>query len=384
MARIKTFEIFKVDLPFKIKFKHAAASRQYSNSLFVKATADDGSIGFGECLPRKYVTGETQDSCWDLLRYKILPRVLRMDFYSYENVQGFLDLCDGGPPEDWVASGIPHSSAWCALDLALLDVFGKVFSQPVFPDSDLQANSGFKYSGVASADLGWKFIKTALKFRLYGLKQVKLKLNNQVDIQAAKKLKLILGANGDVRVDVNMGWSVDQALEKMKSLAEIGVTSFEQPLPVHDLEGQIRLVKETNLDVMADESLNTKTSLDQLIDKKACTALNIRVSKCGGLIAAKNRCRQGRKAGLKLQVGCQVGESSMLSAANLYLIRSESGITYAEGCYGLNLLHEDPAKPLLQFSYGGNPPKLPSGHGMGVTMDETILRKYAEKSVVIE
>ena len=373
MAYIRSFEIFHVDLPFKIKFKHAAAVRQFSNSIFLKAVADDGTIGFGECLPRPYVTGETQYSCWKLLSESMLPKILGMKFSDYTAVHGFLRECDGTAPTDWVTPEVAQTSAWCAVDLSLLDCFGKVFKEPVLPPEQLQFNKSLKYSGVASADEGWKFTKTALKFRLYGIKHVKLKIDEHVGIEAALRLKKILGAKGDVRIDANMGWTVDQAIEKMKAFEEIGITSFEQPVPADDLEGQTRLVKETNLDVMADESLNNKTSLDLLIREKACTALNIRVSKCGGFIAARNRCRQGRNAGLKLQVGCQVGESSVLSSANIYLIRSEKRIQYAEGCYGLNLLEEDPAIPVLQFGYAGKPPKLPEGFGLGVSVDEKIL-----------
>jgi muconate cycloisomerase len=383
MAAISSFEIFKVDLPFKIKFKHAAAERKFSNSVFLKAVTIDGTVGFGECLPRPYVTGETQDSCWKLLTQNILPKVIGKEFESYAEVHDFLDECDGTAPPDWVDPSEKQSSAWCALDLALLDCFGKLFKKHVIPHEQLILNPSLRYSGVASADKGWKFTKTALKFRLYGLHQVKLKVDDQVDIKAAKKLKKILGPKGDVRVDANMGWTIDQALEKMKAFGAIGVTSFEQPIPVEDVEGLIRLVKETGLHVMADESLNTRASLDFLIEQKACTALNVRISKCGGLIAAKNRCKQGREAGMMLQAGCQVGESSILSAAHLHLIRSEEAIKYAEGCYGLNLLAVDPAKPLLQFGYKGRPPKLPDTHGLGVTIEEEILLKYASKRASI-
>ena len=383
MATIKSFEVFKTDLPFKIKFKHAAAARKFSNSIYVKAVTANGTVGFGEGLPRPYVTGETQESCMKLLAEIFLPRVKKMVFDNYDAVIAFFEDCDGSPPEGWLDNTIPHSSAWCALELALLDVFGKEFEKPVIPKEELKNNKKLKYSAVASADRGWKFTKSALKFHLFGMKHVKLKVDDEVGILAAKELLFFLGKKGDVRVDVNMGWSVEEALKQMPEFAKLGVTSFEQPIAKENLDGLARLIKETSLDVMADESLNTKASLDTLLEKKACTAINVRVSKCGGLIAARKRCQQGRQAGLKLQVGCQVGESSIQSAANLMLIRSEPDIIYAEGCYGLHLLEEDPAHPLLQFGYAGRPPKIPKGFGLGVEVDEEMIRNYSDITIVI-
>jgi len=78
MSSIEKFEIFAVDLPFRKLFKHAAAERASSYSLFVKCATDEGHVGYGECLPREYVTGESRDSAFKLLRYKVLPILLGM------------------------------------------------------------------------------------------------------------------------------------------------------------------------------------------------------------------------------------------------------------------------------------------------------------------
>jgi L-alanine-DL-glutamate epimerase-like enolase superfamily enzyme len=60
MPCIAKFKILAVDLPFRKVFKHAAAERDSSYSLFVKCATDNGHVGYGECLPRKYVTGESR------------------------------------------------------------------------------------------------------------------------------------------------------------------------------------------------------------------------------------------------------------------------------------------------------------------------------------
>src|SRR4029079_13256587 len=103
----------------------------------------------------------------------------------------------------------------------------------------------------------------------------------------------------------------------------------------------------------ADESVHDAASLEKLIAARACTGVNIRIAKCGGLVASVARCRRALEAGLTLQIGCQVGETSLLSAAQLVLVRTVGrGISYLEGCYGERLLSGDPVRALAALGRG--------------------------------
>jgi L-alanine-DL-glutamate epimerase-like enolase superfamily enzyme len=133
--------------------------------------------------------------------------------------------------------------------------------------------------------------------------------------------------------------------------------------------------------------LSDRESLQAFISQRACTGANVRISKCGGLIGAYARCREALDAGLMLQVGCQVGESSLLSAAHLTLLSALApmtpGVRYAEGCFGRHLLREDPVSPLVQFGYGGRPPRRPAGTGLGVQVDQAMLERWAVDQAVV-
>jgi hypothetical protein len=56
---------------------------------------------------------------------------------------------------------------------------------------------------------------------------------------------------------------------------------------------------------------------------------------------------------------------------------TSAGVRYAEGCFGRHLLREDPVSPLLQFRYGGRPPRRPPGAGLGVRVDPAALQRSA-------
>jgi muconate cycloisomerase len=373
-----------VDLPFRHAFRHSAATRATSESLFLKCVTDTGAVGFGESLPREYVTGETRDGSFALLREAILPRLIGMEFDSMVEVFGFLSACDGKSPPEWVSAQTPQTAAWCVVDLALLDAFGCAFEQPVRLAERALDDVALRYGGVVSASAGWKLAISLLKLRAYGLMDVKLKVGKRDVVSCARLARRILPKRSTLRVDANMAWTVPEALERIQALERVGVQCVEQPLPASDLEGQARLVRETHTEIMADESFNDGASLELLVNRRACTGINVRISKCGGLVAAARRCNEALSAGLTIQIGCQVGESSLLSAAQLILLSATPQAQYLEGCYGKHLLREDPVHPGLQFSRGGRPPKLPEGAGLGVRVNEKELNRWTTQHAVIE
>ena len=381
MARIVSLELMAVDLPFRRPFRHAAAERTVSSSLFLKCVADSTHCGFGESLPRQYVTGESRDAAFDLLKDLVLPRLFELQFESFTDVRAFLATCDGRAPADWVAPGLPQTAAWCAVDLALLDLFGSVFGVPVTLNDNRNFPPTVRCSAVISSDVS---LKTLLLIRLARIRQVKLKVEQSVSDTAVEKCRRVLGRACDLRADANMAWDVEQAAAHMQQLAALGIRSFEQPVAADDINGLAELVRRSGgLHVMADESLSDSASLETLVRQQACTAVNVRISKCGGLVAAYQRCREAHNAGLMLQIGCQVGESSLLSSALLALVQAVPEVQYVEGCFGRHLLRDDPATPLLQFGWRGRPPRRPSGPGHGVTIDEEQLAPWVRQRVKI-
>ncbi|HEY6707937.1 MAG TPA: enolase C-terminal domain-like protein [Actinomycetota bacterium] len=383
-------QLFAVDLPFKVAFRHAAAARTTSESLFLRVGLDDGAQGWGESLPRAYVSGERREEAFTLLRDSILPALLGRTFQSPAEVGSFLEKCDGQAPTEWVRPEVPQTSAWCSVDLALLDAFGRAFGTPASlggPPPAADALRRYRYSGVVSAGRGWPYAVSLLKMRAFGFPHVKLKVERDGAGQAARTARRLLGRRADLRVDANMAWTVEQALEAIGELRAVGIQSFEQPIAADDLSGLARLVAESSAGIVADEGLTHRESLRTLISHRACTGANVRISKCGGLIGAYARCREALEAGLMLQVGCQVGESSLLSAAHLTLLQALApltpGVRYAEGCFGGHLLREDPVTPSVQFGYGGRPPRRPAGAGLGIQVDRAMLERWAVDQAVV-
>jgi muconate cycloisomerase len=386
-------QVCGVDLPLRVPFRHAAAQRRRSESVFLRLRLDNGIDGWGESLPRMYVTGETVDGTVALLRDCIGPSLVGEDFASIGDVVAFLTECDGAAPAAWVAADRPQAAAWCAVDLALLDAFTHTEHRPVLdalvdgrPHATASAQQ-LRYSGVLSAGRGPRALTTLLKMRAFGLHQVKLKVDVDHAVAAARTARRVLGSRVDVRVDANMGWPAGDAAGLVDGLMDVGVRWFEQPVDADDLDTMAHLVERSGAAIVADESLTTRSSLQTLIARQACTGVNVRISKCGGLLAAYARCREALNAGLELQVGCHVGESSLLSSAHLTLLAAlasrQPGVRYAEGCFGRRLLTHDPVSPTLQVGVGGRPPTRPGGAGFGVRVDPATVARSATTTVSI-
>lgn len=387
MPRIVGIDLYALDLPFRHPFRHAAAERARSDSLFVRFLTDGGHVGYGETLPRPYVTGETRDTAFDLLAQRLLPRLVGVDFASLEQVRDFLARADGKAPDGWIEPDVPQTAAWCAVDLALLDTFGRAFGMEVgglprdgaAPARDPSLGK-LRYSLVLSDGPSRRQLATLVEARLYGIGDVKVKASGD-SASAVRLARQILGRRCRLRVDSNMAWSLDQARAMTERLRRYGVAAFEQPLPASDLDGMARLTAQ-GVPVIADESFHDAASLERLIAARACTGVNLRIAKCGGLIASLARCRRVLEAGLTLQIGCLVGETSQLSAAQLILVRAFGwAASSLEGCFGERLLAIDPVRPRLQFGWGGRPPAAPGGAGFGTEVDMRIIERHSHRRV---
>jgi muconate cycloisomerase len=129
---------------------------------------------------------------------------------------------------------------------------------------------------------------------------------------------------------------------------------------------------------MADESLLTYDDAKTLADAPEWTWWNIRISKNGGFIPAWLLGAMAREKGVPFVLGCMVGESSILSAAQRRLLESGYAPRYVEGNYGRFLLADDLTKHSLRFGYGGRLQPL-EGEGLGVEVDPAKLARYAQR-----
>jgi L-Ala-D/L-Glu epimerase len=356
-------------IPFRQRFRHAAADRAVCDSVVVRLVDADGAEGWGEGAPRPHVTGETVESvladltaAWPEVASARLPQLQR--------------------PDDLVRLRLPaglRGAARAALELAVVDLLlrrdGRSLACVLPPRREI-----VRYSGVVGAASPERARAIAEVFRAYRVAEVKVKVGFPGDVEAVRAVRAALGPRAAIRVDANGAWRTAEALPAIAALAAMGVEAVEQPLPWGAAAELAELRARSPLPLVADESLLTADDARELAAAGAVDQFNLRVSKCGGLGPCLAIAAVAAEAGIGVQVGCQAGETAILSAAGRHLAAAVDPLLHAEGSFGEALLVEDVGRVPIVFGAGGEAPVL-TGPGLGVEVDAERVRRWTRRTV---
>ena len=384
--KIRSLTAYHVRVPLKRAIKHASHVRSDSENVIVCCELEDGTTGYGEGVPREYVTGETIRSAIDLLRATDFASQLEdsTDFGEAVNLAERIQL----KPVPGDERGCLGNAARCALEVAVLDAYGRHFGQPLvwivrfLTPALFEAQDKVRYSGAITSARGLKLRLASLAFRMYGFRHMKVKVGIE-GYDDAKRLRLVrrlLGRKVDVRVDANEAWQPEETVAHIRELAPYGISAVEQPVP-HSCVGKLACIRrEVDVPIMLDESLCSSRDAEQAVSQGTCDLFNLRLSKCGGFIATLRLAQFARQYGIGCQLGCQVGETGILSAAGRHFASGVSGLRYIEGSYDRHLVEERLTVEDVTFGRGGWAPHL-SGSGLGVQVDPQALRRITVEVV---
>jgi len=384
-ARPKTLEVWTYGIPMRIRFEHARAGRQTSTGILVRLELDDGTVGWGEGIPRDYVTGETLETAVEIIRTTYAARLLADAPLAQRPVEG---------------DGIVHNAAWCACELAYLDAVGR--SRGVRVADMLAGQLGFKpgrllrrVSAILSSGPVAKVRRNLRMMRLLAFRDYKLKVGRdagrdeanlaECHRQLGRGLRRRVGpTRRTLRVDANGAWDLEEAVRRAASLARWGVIAVEQPLAKGNEDALAELRRRTSVPIMLDESLLTPEGAERLVRGGQVDLFNIRISKNGGLVQSLRLAQLAHRAGVDFQLGCMVGETGVLTAAGrVFLELVGRRVRFAEGSYGRFLLRSDVTRERLSFGYGGFVRAM-TGHGLGVHVEPRKVRRMAKRALRIE
>ena len=246
-----------------------------------------------------------------------------------------------------------EQAAKAALDAALHDLQGKLLGVPVWKLLGLPRvgppTSWTIWLGDPD-DMARRTERVTGRFR-----RLKLKLGGRDGLDVERVRAVRARTELPLQVDVNEWWTLEEALEAIPQLAELGVEYVEQPLPAGD-PGGAELKRRSPVPIYVDEDCHT------LGDVAACAeiahGINIKLAKSGGIREGIRMAHAARALGLGVMLGCMV----------------ESGLGIAAGCVvaplcdhvdldGNLLIAEDPS-PGVAFVDGVQVPG--EGPGLGV------------------
>ena len=224
---------FALRIPFVEAFGHSASVRSRSDSVVVRLTAEDGTAGYGEGLPRPYVTGETVETCVDRIANCLWPAIADSHFGALEpgpDAVRTLDPIGRTLPDGHTDGIVAWHAARAACEMALLDVLLRC--QALSLGEILRPRrAAVTYSGVITGGSIDNAVRLARVCTEYGLEAIKIKIDGDDARDRVAAVRDTVGPDVSLRVDANCAYTPDEAVTTLEALAPFDIACAEQPIP---------------------------------------------------------------------------------------------------------------------------------------------------------
>lgn len=365
-AEIVAVDCFPLHLPMRKAMTTASHATAIGEVLYIRIRTRDGAEGWGESGIDPTMSGETLPGMVAAVEQHLKPRLLHRS--AFERVVIAHDL-----QHHLYANG----GARAAVDMALLDLVGRRLEVPAVEllggisrrTVTILRLVGGSRETVADVD------ETAA-LQAQGYRAFKLKVGIAPIEREAKTflaLRETLGPDVLLSADANMAWTVAQARRFNQLIAPANPAFVEQPVPAGDTARMRAVAQATPVPIGADEALHSIGDILTLAQAEAIAGVSLKSAKLGGPTLLSRTAIVANAIGLSVNIAMLV-ESSLASAAMLHAACAAPQIDWCLSL-GCLLLTDDPVGEPLQCRDGMA--TLPVGSGLGVTIDEKRLRRFA-------
>jgi len=365
-VKIKAIEPIAVSLPMKKPVQMSGETVARADNVLVRIESDDGVVGWGEAASAPTMTGETVASMMAAVAH-MTPGLLKRSADDFSGASAAMDARLYG-----------NSGAKAAVEIALHDLVGRATNRPLYELLGARKRGRMPVLAVvgsadAAADLREAKDRWAAGYRAF---KIKVGLASpQADAERTRAVCMALKSAGAaclVSADANQGFSVEEALIYVRAVGDCGLDFFEQPVEAHDLDGMARVAAASRAPIGADEGIHSRDDIARHHERNAAQGASLKAIKLGGLRAVLEACRLCERLGMKVNISCKTGESSIASAAAAHVAAVAPDVAW-----GLTVtnkgLAEDVAVEPLAVDHGHV--EAPARPGLGIEVDERRVRR---------
>jgi len=358
-----------VDVPTVRRHKLSSLSVTAQSYVIVQVRLANGVVGIGEAatLGGPRWSEESVEAIKANIDSYLAPALIGQRADRFERAGAVMD-----------AAAKRNNAAKAAIDTALFDAVGQTLGVPV-----AQLLGGIVHDSVpvlwtlASGDPDQEIEEAERKIaaRLHDTFKVKIGAQApQADLVRLRRLAQALEGRAKLIVDANQAWDETTALRFLPMLADIGITLVEQPLPSWNIQGMARVRARTPVPLMADECVFSAHDMLAVAQAAAADVVSLKLVKHAGLLNLRRVAGVAEAAGIGLYGGCLL-ESSIGAAAHLHGFAGLRELAWGCEHFGPQILTGDLVTEPLRFEDFRI--HLPTGPGLGVTLDHDRLRHYA-------
>jgi L-alanine-DL-glutamate epimerase-like enolase superfamily enzyme len=336
--------------PYQNRYKAGT----HKEALVVRLETDTGLVGWGE-TPDDWINRSYEGAPTEALRAQALGR-------------------DPFDVEGWLAESTLGSYLTSGVEMACWDLIGKATNQPLYKllggavrkRIELAACMGIRPYDEAKAisrqyvEMGFSTLKT------------KAGRKAEEDLEMVRGIRDGAGDRPKLRIDPNMGYAPEVALQLARDLEKYNLEYLEQPMHSTLLAESARLRRRTRTPLALNESVTTLEISMQILQLGAADVLLPDTYQCGGILPVKKVAAMCEGAKVPCVFHCS-HDLGLKTAAMLHVVASTPAFTLANDCtyYGLE---DDIITPLFTIEKGHM--AVPEGPGLGVTVDEAKLARY--------
>jgi muconate cycloisomerase len=359
-----------VDVPTVRQHKLSQTSVTAQSYVIVQLRLANGVVGIGEAatLGGPRWAEESVEAIKANIDAYIAPALIGLRADRFEAAGIAMD-----------AAAKRNNAAKGAIESALFDAVGKTLGVPAAALLGGAVRDSIPVLWtLASGDPAQEIEEAERKLEARLHRTFKVKIGAQTpdaDMARMRRLATALGDRAQLIVDANQAWDETVSARCLPQLAEMGVGLVEQPVPAWNLAAMARLRARTGTPpLLADENVFDTHDMLAVATAGAADAVSLKIVKHGGLLGVRKVAAVAEAAGIGLYGGCLL-ESSIGAAAHLQVFSTLRELAWGCEHFGPQILTADLVTEPLR--YADFQVHLPTGPGLGVTLDETAMRRFA-------